>query len=97
MAAQACAEQLQGLLDKNSLPDVPEYCRVQATPEYARDIITYAHKLCFTTFAPPGYEVSIVQRLLFTCSILCMPAASRVPCASMTHCMDCLDRRESRS
>jgi hypothetical protein len=31
---------------------------VQPTPKYARDIVTYAHKLCFTTFAPPGYQAS---------------------------------------
>ena len=54
---QASAEQLQGLLDRNSLPDVPEYCRHQPSPAMAQNVITYAHKLCYTTFAPPGYEV----------------------------------------
>ncbi len=52
---QATAEGLQDLLDRNALPDVPDYCRVQPGPEAARRLVTYAHKLSYTTFAPLGF------------------------------------------
>ena len=52
---QATAESLQQLLDRNALPDVPDYCRVQPGVESARRMVTYAHKLSYTTFAPPGF------------------------------------------
>ena len=35
----------------------------QSGPAQAQEIITYAHKLCYTTFAPPGYEVQHAHRL----------------------------------
>ncbi|KAK9831934.1 hypothetical protein WJX81_001133 [Elliptochloris bilobata] len=55
-ALQAAAEGLQRLLDRNALPDVPDYSRVQPGVDSARRLVTYAHKLSYTTFAPPGFE-----------------------------------------
>jgi len=52
---QATAEGLQDLLDRNALPDVPDYCRVRPGLEAARRLVTYAHKLSYTTFAPLGF------------------------------------------
>ncbi|KAK9809665.1 hypothetical protein WJX73_002030 [Symbiochloris irregularis] len=55
--------QLKGVIDRlllllarNTLPEVPDFCKDQASPEFVQQVITYAHKLCFTTFAPPGYS-----------------------------------------
>ncbi|CAL8469268.1 g8809 [Coccomyxa elongata] len=58
---QATAARLQSLVDKNSLPDVPGYCSGPPSISLARDIITYAHKLCYTSFAPPGYQAGITD------------------------------------
>lgn len=58
---QESAVELQRLLDKHSLPDVPDYCKQPASVSNARAILTYAHKLCYTAFAPPGYEAGITQ------------------------------------
>ncbi|BDA44982.1 probable mediator of RNA polymerase II transcription subunit 4 at C-terminar half [Coccomyxa sp. Obi] len=58
---QATAACLQSLVDKHSLPDVPGYCTGPPSISLARDIITYAHKLCYTTFAPPGYQAGVTD------------------------------------
>lgn len=47
------SRKLQAGLDLHSLPDVPEYCRAEAIVSNARRAATYAHKLSYTTFAPP--------------------------------------------
>ncbi|KAK9811447.1 hypothetical protein WJX72_004005 [[Myrmecia] bisecta] len=51
---QGAAHDLQALLDKHTLPDVPDFCKVLPSAQAARNIITYAHKLSYTTFAPPS-------------------------------------------
>eukprot|EP00884_Botryococcus_braunii_P012964 jgi/Botrbrau1/21669/Bobra.43_1s0067.2 len=52
---EGVAGRLQKLLERNTPSTVPESCRQEPSVEYARQIITYAHKLSFTTFAPPGW------------------------------------------
>lgn len=51
---QAATEALQAAVDKYSPPDgyVPPVAGGEA---YVRDIIAYAHRLSYTTFAPPGF------------------------------------------
>lgn len=53
--AQGVAGRLQQLLEHNTPSTVPECCKQAPSVEYARQIITYAHKLSFTTFAPQGW------------------------------------------
>lgn len=52
---QSQIERLLELLARNTLPDVPDYCKDQSSAEFLQQVVTLAHKLCFTTFAPPGY------------------------------------------
>lgn len=61
MTIQAMAGSLQSLVDKHFLPDIPDYCSRPPDISSARDIITYAHKLCYTTFAPPGYQAGVTN------------------------------------
>ena len=38
------------------MPEVPACCKVPPGAEAARRVLTYAHKLSYTTFAPVGFE-----------------------------------------
>ncbi len=53
---QDSADQLAACIQRNSVPDVPASCKVPPGAEAARRVLTYAHKLSYTTFAPPGFE-----------------------------------------
>jgi hypothetical protein len=53
---QAACGALQEAIDVHRLPDVPSYCKVESSPEEAAQIIAYAHRLSYTTFAPPAFE-----------------------------------------
>lgn len=53
---QEQAQTLQRLLDKHAVP-LDMSCGASAAS--AEDIITYAHKLCYTTFAPPSYQAGV--------------------------------------
>jgi len=53
---QESADQLAACIQRNSVPEVPACCRVPPGAEAARRVLTYAHKLSYTTFAPPGFE-----------------------------------------
>lgn len=44
---------MQAALDLHSLPDVPDYCRAEPSVGNAKRAATYAHRLSYTTFAPP--------------------------------------------
>ena len=52
---QAAADDLHESLQDNTLPDVPDYCRMPASTEFAKDVIAYGRRLSFTTFAPLGW------------------------------------------
>ncbi len=52
---QASADVLHSSLQHNTLPDIPEFCKVPASTEFARDVIAYGRRLSFTTFAPLGW------------------------------------------
>ena len=54
-ATQALADDLEATLVRSSLPDMPDCCRRAHTPAEARELVASAHRLSFTTFAPPGY------------------------------------------
>lgn len=54
---QAHAQILQQLLDKHA-PETGS-ASTRAPAATAKDVITYAHKLCYTTFAPAGYEAGV--------------------------------------
>ena len=47
---------LADCIDRQTPPEVPPYCKVAPGVEAARRIVSYAHKLSYTTFAPLGYE-----------------------------------------
>lgn len=52
--SQACIQRLQRAVSEHSPP--PNYRPPRAwTREEAKDVITYAHKLSYTTFAPAGF------------------------------------------
>lgn len=51
---QDAAEALQAVVDKYTPPDGYRP-PVAGSEQYVRDVITYAHKLSYTTFAPPGF------------------------------------------
>lgn len=54
--SQEQAQALQQLLDKHAMPE-----DLSSAPSvaFARDIITYSHKICYTTFAPPRYRAGV--------------------------------------
>lgn len=52
---QGQIQHLRDLLQKHTLPEVPDFCRGISSSEFVREAVAYAHKLCFTTFAPAGY------------------------------------------
>lgn len=57
--AQENAQDLQRLLDKHATPKNAGFGKFIGSAATAKEIITYAHKLCYTTFAPPGYEAGV--------------------------------------
>ena len=52
---QALAEDLQQVLDDTALPDGAAGSQLPATPAAVRQLLDYAHRLAYTTFAPPGH------------------------------------------
>ena len=52
---QALAEDLQQTLDDTALPDGAAASQLSATPAAVRQLLDYAHRLAYTTFAPPGH------------------------------------------
>ena len=52
---QALAEDLQQTLDDMALPDGAACSQLPATPAAVRQLLDYAHRLAYTTFAPPGH------------------------------------------
>lgn len=57
---QAIANGLQEALDLHMLPDVPELCRLQPNMMTAKRLLTYSHRLSYTSFAA---QSSIGQQL----------------------------------
>ena len=53
--SQVQVQHLLDLLARHTLPDVPDFCSSQDSADFVKQVIAYAHKLCFTTFAPSGY------------------------------------------
>lgn len=51
---QEIATDLQAALKVHSLPAAPPFGGLDPTPETAKRIAIYAHKLSYTTFAPPA-------------------------------------------
>ncbi|KAK9863265.1 hypothetical protein WJX84_003304 [Apatococcus fuscideae] len=49
------ADALHASLQSNTLPEVPSYCSMPASTEFAKDVISYGRRLSFTTFAPLGW------------------------------------------
>ena len=56
MLYQGQAQALQQLLDKHAMPEDLRKGRLASS---AKDVITYSHKLCYTTFAPPAYQAGV--------------------------------------
>ena len=52
---------LQRLLSRHAVPQMSSAGGIGASAASAKEIITYAHKLCYTTFAPPLYEAGVTQ------------------------------------
>lgn len=56
MLHQVSAERLSDVIEAHTPPPVPPFCIVPPSEAAAAAVITYAHKLSYTTFAPPGFE-----------------------------------------
>lgn len=51
---QAAAWDMANCIDRNTMATVPEYCKGESTIESVQKTLALAHRLSYTSFAPPG-------------------------------------------
>lgn len=59
--SQAAAWGMASSIDRNTMASAPEYCRKEPTLDSIQRTLALAHRLSYTSFAPPGFQPGVTQ------------------------------------